>query len=281
IGMLVIGFGTSAPELTVSVLSALQGNPGLALGNAYGSNIANIGLILGAVAVVGPVTVRSGILRRELPILLGATLLAWALIADGRFGAADGWWQIGLFVLVIGWSLTEGLRKRGDPLAAEAARGIPGLSLRAALAWTLVGLVLLILASRILVWGAVGLAQALGVSDLVIGLTVVAVGTSLPELASALVAARRGEHDLALGNILGSNLFNTLLVAALSGVLAPQAVDPAMLVRDMPVLTALTVALALMGMGLGGPGRINRVEGAGLLAAYAGYSVWLVLSALP
>ncbi|MDX1593651.1 MAG: calcium/sodium antiporter [Gammaproteobacteria bacterium] len=280
IGILVIGFGTSAPELTVSVFSAAQGNSGLALGNAYGSNIANIGLILGVTALVAPITVRSAVLRRELPLLLGVTLLAWLLLADGRFGRADAAWQLGLFTLLVAWSVFEGLRNRNDPLAADAVREIPALSLRAGLAWTGVGLVLLVVASRVLVWGAVGLAQAVGVSDLVIGLTVVAVGTSLPELASALVAARRGEHELALGNVLGSNLFNTLLVASTAAMIAPGDVEPKLIARDLPMMAAFTVALLAMGLGLHGEGRINRVEGTALVTAFCGYTAWLAVGAL-
>jgi cation:H+ antiporter len=280
VGMLVIGFGTSAPEIVVSVFAALGGNPGLALGNAYGSNIANIALILGVSALVSPLLVRSGILRRELPILLAATGLAWLLLADGSFARSDGLWQLAAFGGVLAWSVWAGLRQRGDALAAQTDQELPEMTLKRGLLWLLAGLVLLVAASRVLVWGAVGIAQDLGISDLIIGLTVVAIGTSLPELAAGISAARKGEHDLAVGNVLGSNLFNTLLVAGLAGVIAPHAVDPALLARDFPVLVALTVALLVMGIGLRGPGRINRLEGGLLVAAFLTYTGWLAASAM-
>lgn len=280
VGMLVIGFGTSAPEIVVSVFAAMGGNPGLALGNAYGSNIANIALILGVSALVSPLLVRSGILRRELPILLAATGLAWLLLADGSFARGDGLWQLAAFGGVLAWSVWAGLRQRGDSLAAQTDQELPEMTLKRGLLWLLAGLVLLVAASRVLVWGAVGIAQDLGISDLIIGLTVVAIGTSLPELAAGISAARKGEHDLAVGNVLGSNLFNTLLVAGLAGVIAPHAVDPALLARDFPVLVALTVALLVMGIGLRGPGRINRLEGGLLVAAFLTYTAWLAASAM-
>lgn len=279
IGMLVIGFGTSAPEIVVSVLAAVQGNPSLALGNAYGSNIANIGLILGVTALVTPLAVQSRVLRRELPVLVGATALAWIVLRDGRFSSIDGLVQLGAFALVVGWSIVEGLRGRSDPLAADAAEAVPTLGRGRALFWLVAGLILLVVASRIVVWGAVRVATALGVSDLVVGLTVVAIGTSLPELASSLAAARKGEHDLAVGNVIGSNLFNTMLVAGLAGTIAPHSVEPALLARDLPLLAGFTLVLYLMASSLLGPGRINRLEGGLLLAGFVGYSAWLVLSA--
>jgi cation:H+ antiporter len=281
IGMLVIGFGTSSPEIVVSVFSAAQGNPGLALGNAHGSNIANIALILGVTALISPIVVKSRVLHRELPILLGATGLAWWLLGDGEFSSADAAFQLVLFSALVGWSVWEGLREREDILGEEYAREAHELPLRTALFWLAIGLVLLVLSSRLVVWGAVGIAEAFGVSDLVIGLTVVAVGTSLPELAAAIAAVRKGEHDLALGNVIGSNLFNTLLVAALAGAILPHAVEPALLSRDLPVLAVLTVALFLMGFGITGrQGRIDRLEGGLLVAAFVTYIAWLVLAIL-
>lgn len=279
IGMLVVGFGTSAPEIVVSTLSSLQGNPGLALGNAYGSNIANIGLILAVTALVSPIVVQSRVLRRELPLLLAATGLAWVLLTDGDFSLIDATVQILLFGALVGWSIREGLRSREDVLGEEVAEAIPDLPLGRGLFWIVFGLVLLILASRVVVWGAVGIASAFGVSDLVIGLTIVAVGTSLPELAAGVTAAHKGEHDLALGNIIGSNLFNTLLVAALAGAIHPHTVDTALLGRDLPVLAALTLALFVMSFGLRGPGRINRLEAAGLLLAFLAYTTYLITRA--
>lgn len=279
IGMLIIGFGTSAPEVTVSALAASQGNPGLALGNAYGSNITNIALILGVSASLAPITVHSRVVRREMPVLLTATVLAWWLLNDGQFSSADAGVQLVLFSVLVGWSVWEGLRESRDALGTELAGELPVLPLRAGLFWLLAGLVLLVASSRAVVWGAVGLAQAFGISDLIIGLTIVAVGTSLPELASAVAAVRKGEHDLALGNVIGSNLFNTLLVAALAGAILPHAVEPALLERDFPVLVLLTTALFAMAYGRGRQ-RITRIQGGILLLAFGCYTAWLIAEVL-
>ncbi|XOB91884.1 calcium/sodium antiporter [Pseudomonadota bacterium 24LQ007] len=278
IGMVVVGFGTSAPEMVVSALAASQGNPGLALGNAYGSNITNIALILGITAVIAPIAVHSQVMRKELPILALVTLAAAWLLFDGELSRLDATGLLVLFALVLGWSIWSGMRKTDDVFATEmdAELATHPMPIRNAMLWLVVGLVLLIISSRILVWGAVDLATRFGVSDLVIGLTIVAIGTSLPELASSIIAARKGEHDLALGNILGSNLFNTLAVVGIAGSIAPMAVANEVLIRDIPVMVGLTLALFVLGYGFRGPGRINRVEGAGLLAVFVGYTVYLL-----
>ena len=285
VGMLVVGFGTSTPELLVSAVSAFQGNPGLALGNAYGSNVANIGLILGLGALVRPLRVHSGILRRELPVLLGVTLLSWGLLTNGSISRIDAGILLTVFFVAILWLVRMSMGGGGDPLlqqvavAANAAKprsGGPGRIF----AEVLVGLAGLIISSRALVWGAVGIAEALGVGDLLIGLTVVALGTSLPELAATLAAVRKGEDDLILGNIVGSNLFNTLGVVGLAGVIHPLELGAEVLRRDFPVVTVMTLAVFVVGVGIRGPGRINRVEGACLVAAYIGYMVWLILPVL-
>ncbi|SFR59342.1 cation:H+ antiporter [Marinobacter daqiaonensis] len=278
IGMVVIGFGTSAPELAVSAIAASDGNPGLALGNAYGSNITNIALIVGLVALVSPISVHSQILRKELPVLLGISLLAgWQLI-DGSLSRLDGWVLLAVFAVVMTWSIVQGMRGTGDPLGGEieselAAHPMP---LKRAIMWLVVGLVLLLISSRMLVWGAVYVAQGLGVSDLIIGLTIVAIGTSLPELAAGLAAVRKNEHDLILGNILGSGIFNTLAVVGIAATIEPMAVESSVLYRDWMVMMALTVALFVMGFGLfGGKRMVNRPEGAILLVAYVAYTGYL------
>ncbi|WP_303721214.1 calcium/sodium antiporter [Malonomonas rubra] len=272
IGMVIIGFGTSAPEMVVSAFSAAQGNPGLALGNAYGSNIANIALILGLTALICPINVKSSILRKELPILLLITALAVLQLVDGFISRADAWTLLLVFAILMGWSIWQGMRHRSDSLSAD----IKPMPLKQALFWTFIGMLLLVVSSRILVWGAVEIARAFGVSDLIIGLTVVAVGTSLPELASALAATRKGEHDLALGNVLGSNLFNTLAVVGIAGTIQPMVVDSVVLWRDCTVMGGLTLALYIFGIGVRRPGRINRLEGAGLLVVYLSYNAYLV-----
>ena len=282
IGMVVVGFGTSAPEMVVSGLAAAQGNPGIALGNAYGSNITNIALILGLTALISPIAVHSQVLRRELPLLIAVTALAAWQLRDGNVTRGEALGLLTVFAVVMGWSILQGFRQRGDALGEEMSQELAThpMPLPRALVWLGVGLLLLIASSRLLVWGAVSIAQLLGVSDLLIGLTVVAIGTSLPELASSIIAARRGEHDLALGNIIGSNLFNTLAVVGIAGSIAPLAAEPEVFTRDMLVMGVLTLSLVIFGYGFRGPGRINRLEGAVLLTAYVAYTGWLAYSQL-
>jgi len=276
IGMVVVGFGTSAPEMAVSALAASQGNPGLALGNAYGSNITNIALILGITALLAPIAVHSQVMRKELPILILVTGFAGWQLWDGDLSRMDAIGLMLAFVVLIGWSIYQGLRQPDDALAKEMTEEVNAMPVRKAILWLVVGLLLLIISSRILVWGAVDLATTFGISDLVIGLTIVAVGTSLPELASSIIAARKGEHDLALGNILGSNLFNTLAVVGIAGLIAPMPVAPEVLTRDFPVMAALTLVLFAMCYGFRGPGRVNRFEGSALLLAFVAYTVYLL-----
>ena len=276
IGMVVVGFGTSAPEMAVSALAASQGNPGLALGNAYGSNITNIALILGITALLAPISVHSQVMRKELPILILVTAFAGWQLWDGNLSRMDAIGLMLVFVALIGWSIYQSFRQPDDALAKEMTEEVHTMPLRKALLWLVVGLLLLIVSSRILVWGAVDLATMFGISDLVIGLTIVAVGTSLPELASSIIAARKGEHDLALGNILGSNLFNTLAVVGIAGLIAPMSVAPEVLARDFPVMGALTLVLFAMCYGFRGAGRINRFEGGALLLAFVAYTVYLL-----
>lgn len=286
IGMVVVGFGTSAPEMAVSILAALQGDPGIALGNAYGSNICNIGLILGLTALIRPIAVQQGALKHELPILLAITGLAAWQARDGSLSRIDGLTLLIVFAILMFVSIRQGLRSRQMPAAPEPgpsgaqAEPIGDLSLPRALLYVLAGLLVLVASSRLLVWGAVTIAGHFGVSDLIIGLSIVAVGTSLPELASSLVAASKGEDELALGNILGSNLFNTLAVVGLAAGISPMQTEPAILLRDIPVMAVLTAALFLLGWApKDRAGRINRLEGALLLAVYVAYTLTLLKSA--
>ena len=281
IGMLVVGFGTSAPEMLVSALAASGGNPALALGNAYGSNITNIALILGVAALVRPLAVRSAVLRKELPVLVAVTALAAWQLRDGLVSRVDAIVLLGVFGGLMAWSIHAGRRTAPDPLAADVEREFEAedVHLRRSVVILVLGLVLLIASARGLVWGAVEIARGFGVSDLVIGLTVVAIGTSLPELASSVVAARKGQHDLALGNVIGSNLFNTLAVVGIAGAIRPADVGPDVLGRDVLVMAALTVGLFVVGYGFRGPGRIDRIEGGVLVAVYVGYTVFLVTRA--
>lgn len=282
IGMVVIGFGTSAPELMVSALAAVQGNPSLALGNAYGSNITNIALIAGLVALISPLTVHSQVIRQELPVLGVMTLISLWCLFDGVISRIDAVILLLLLGGFLGYSIWRSQRPGTDALQTDVEADAAGqnMSLKRSVIWTLIGLVLLIVSSRFLVWGAVSIAEAFGVSDLIIGLTVVAIGTSLPEFASSISAVRKNEHDLVIGNVVGSNLFNTLAVVGLAGVIQPIDVDPEVLVRDWPVMAALTLALLIFGIGLKGQGRINRLEGALLLASFVAYTAWLVYSVI-
>lgn len=283
IGMVIVGFGTSAPEMLVSALASSQGNPGIALGNAYGSNITNIALILGVTAVISPIAVQSSILRKELPVLLGITVVAAWQLLDGEITRIDGFVLLGLFAVLMGWSIWQGTRAPEDHMGAEFEQELVERAMPPAKAaiWLIVGLLVLIASSRLLVWGAVEIARGFGVSDLVIGLTVIAIGTSLPELASSLIAARKGEHDIAMGNIVGSNMFNTLAVVGIAGTIHPMSVESAVLTRDLPVMAVLTASLFVFGYGWrGGQGRINRFEGGLLMAAYLAYTVYLVTSVM-
>ena len=282
IGLTIVGFGTSAPEILVSTMASLNDNPGLAVGNAIGSNITNIGLILGATAILIPLSVHSGTVRRELPILLGTTVVAWLLLMDGQLDFQDGMILLGGLVFMLTWVIWIGLHSREkDPMGAEYAAEIPtDMSLGSSLFWLLFGIVVLVVSSRMLVWGAVGIAEAYGVSDLVIGLTIVALGTSLPELAASIASAVKNEPDIAIGNIIGSNMFNLLAVLGIPGLLRPSAVDTAVMSRDMPILLSLTVALLLMAWGFRGEGRINRLEGVILLTCYIGYQSLLYFTAV-
>ena len=279
IGMVIIGFGTSAPEMVVSALAAAQGNPGIALGNAYGSNITNIALILGITALISPIIVSSQVLRKELPILTLVTAIAAWQVWDGEISRLDAFVLIGILVGLMIWTIVQGMKKKADTFADEITQelDIRSMPIRIAALWLIVGLLLLIVSSRILVWGAVEIAQGFGISDMIIGLTVIAIGTSLPELASSVIAARKGEHDIALGNIIGSNLFNTLAVVGIAGLIHPMNVGPEVFSRDMMVMAALTVSIFFLGYGFRGrPSRINRIEGSILLACYIAYTAYLV-----
>lgn len=281
IGLTIVGFGTSAPEMLVAGVAASDGNPGLAIGNALGSNITNIALVLGVTAMVAALTVASETVRREIPILLAVSLLAFWLMSDGVLGFWDGVLLIGGMLVMIVLVVMLGIKSAntGDPVEAEYEGEIPeGMPMGKALFWTVFGIAVLLGSSKILVWGAVNIAEAFGVSDLVIGLTIVAIGTSMPELMASIMSALKHEHDLAIGNIIGSNMFNLLGVMALPGLIAPGAFDADVLSRDFPWMIGLTLALFVMAYGFRGPGKINRWEGAILLIAYVGYMGWLYQS---
>ena len=280
IGLTVVGIGTSAPEILISIVAASQGNPALAVGNALGSNITNIALVLGITAIVMPLTVKSETLRREYPIMFIVMLLALILVMDGHLGQIDGLILIsGLFVMLY-WMIQQGKKQKRDPMEKEFEQEIPKISNQKAFLWLAIGLILLIISSRGLVWGSVNIAKAAGISDLVIGLTIVAIGTSLPELAASIMSALKKEHDIAIGNIIGSNMFNLLVVLGIPGLISPHFIDTSILERDFPFMIGLSIALFLMAYGFKGEGRINRFEGGLLLGGYVAYMVVLYFTAI-
>jgi len=282
IGLTIVGFGTSAPEMLIAVMASLNASPGLAVGNAIGSNIANITLVLGMAALIMPLNVHSRILKKELPLLLGAMLLMSLLLQDNHLGRVDGMVLMSSVILLMGWVTRQAVLNRAeDTMYREFEQELPKpMSTRLDLFWLIIGLAFLVGSSRLLVWGAVQLAAEFGVSDLFIGLTIIAVGTSLPELAASIAAALKNEHDIAIGNVVGSNMFNSLAVMGIPGLIYPSKLGAGVLNRDVPVVFILTIALVIMVYGLKGHGRINRIEGAILLACFVGYQVLLSFTEL-
>jgi cation:H+ antiporter len=281
IGLTIVAFGTSAPEMLVSAVAALQGNAGLAIGNAIGSNIANMALVLGVTALIAPLTVHSNTLNREFPLMLIVMVVALMLLWNGLLSRMDGLILLAGMAAVVLWTIhlarTSGAQ---DPLIEELTEEIPAHMPKGRAWWLLAsGLALLLASSKLLVWGAVGIAQHYGVSDLVIGLTIVAIGTSLPELAASVMAARKNEHDIAVGNVVGSNLFNIMAVLGIAGTIAPTEVDSAVLYRDFPLMLILAVALYLMARGFSrnGHGIIRRWAGMLLLLVFLAYQTGLFL----
>ena len=279
IGILIVGFGTSAPEMVVSAIAAMEGNPALALGNALGSNIVNIALILGITAIVAPITVNSKIVKKEIPLLLLIVLASGYLLLDNSLTLGEGIVLISGFFTLIAWSIVSAFRGRGDTLEAEMDSELieHEMTLKVGIIWLVIGLLLLIASSRLLVWGAVGVAHEFGVSDLIIGLTIVALGTSLPELAASVIAARKGEHDIAIGNVVGSNMFNILAVIGIATIIAPMNGIPVeVLNRDWIVMFVLTIALLVMSYGFRNKeGKITRFEGMILVVCYIAYNSYL------
>ena len=274
IGLTVVGIGTSLPEMLVSAIAALDNTPGLALGNALGSNVANVGLIVGTTALLAPLAMHSRVLRREFPVLLGVVAITGLLLIDAQLSRAEGFGLLAGMIGVLIWMGWQSTRSssESDPIAREIDAALPQAQpLIQSVTQALIALVVLLISSRVLVWSAVGLAEQIGVSDLVIGLTIVAVGTSLPELAAAIASVRRGDDDLAIGNIIGSNLFNLLGVLGIAAVITPFAVDGMSLARDYGIMTAFMLALVIVGFGIGRRGHIARLEGGLLFAAFIAY----------
>ncbi|MCH8544332.1 MAG: calcium/sodium antiporter [Alcanivorax sp.] len=266
IGLTLVAFGTSAPEILVSATAALTGSSDLAIGNALGSNIANIGMVLAITLLVRPILITPGTRQRDLPVYLLVAALTGLVLLDGTLARREGVMLLGAMFLM-GWLMWQ-FRQRDtieDPeLPAHGSSALKDWGL------FITGLVMLLVSARMLVWGAVELALSLGVSETVIGLTLVAAGTSLPELAASVAAALRGHADLAIGNIVGSNIMNLVAVLPVPALLAPGIMDPALVSRDFPAMLLLSAALLILVL-IAGRRRLGRSAGLLLLAGYAGY----------
>lgn len=277
IGLTIVSLGTSAPEFIVAIMSSLEGKPGLAIGNAIGSNIANISLILATTAIILPISVRAGIVSRELPLLMLVTFISILLLWDRQLSRFDGVLLIVGMVFVLNWIVRHAKQQPEEEVKKEFDIELKHkMSTSKAILLLCFSIILLLVSSRILVWGATGIASYFGISDLVIGLTIVAIGTSLPELAASIAAAWHNHHELVLGNLIGSNIFNILGVLAIPGLLAPGEVEPEVVSRDLPVMTILTVAMFTAAYSFGHHrGRITRYEGIALLTCFFGYLIYI------
>lgn len=277
VGMLIVGFGTSAPEMLVAAVAGLQGNPGLGIGNAIGSNITNIGLVLGITTIIVNLPIYSRVIKIELPIILLSGIAVYGLMLYGNgFSRLDGWVLAISLVIIMGTLTHFSVNSPTPILAAEACAELPEvLPLKSSTFWTLAGLILLIASSKLLVWSAIEIAQLLEVSDLVIGLTIVAIGTSLPELAAAIASALKKETDFAIGTIIGSNIFNTLGVLAIPAIIGVSHIPEGVIDRDMPIMLGITALLLLLSIGFWQRFKITHKEGLILLACFIAYQVLL------
>lgn len=276
IGLTIVSFGTSAPEILIAIMSAGNGSSDIAIGNAIGSNIANIALILGAASLFMPIPVASEVLRREIPLLFAVVLFSTALMLDLNLSRIDGAAAIITLLLCLGWLVWQSNSRAEDSIGAEFEDNIEqDGSIKSSAIMTVIALVVLLVSARVLVWAAVEIARAANVSELMIGLSIVAVGTSLPELAATIASILRREFGLAIGNVVGSNLFNALAVVGVVAMLAPGDIDIMVRNRDAVVHIALTICLVIFCVGYKRQGRINRVEGFLLLCAFVGYQWFL------
>jgi cation:H+ antiporter len=275
IGLTIVSLGTSAPEMFVSTMAALEGAGGLAVGNAIGSNIANIALVLGVTALVAAIPIKKKLIKKEIPLLLLVTIIAGLVLADLVLDLFDAFILIAALVVAI-YLLFQQSSDSGEAIIDEDEQAeIDAMPAKKAIFWLVVGLAALMISSKMLVWGATSIAQAFGISDLVIGLTIVAIGTSLPELAASVTSALKGHHDIAIGNIIGSNIFNLLAVLPIPGLIAPLVIESAVIERDYAVMLGLTIGLVVI-IGLSfRRGTIPRFTGIILLASYVAYMVLL------
>ncbi len=278
IGLTIVAMGSSAPEVVVSFNAALKDKAGLAIGNAIGSNIANVGLVLGIAAIVTPLHVQSATLKREIPVLFGVMLLAFFLMLDQEMTYFDGLILLFSLVVYLVWLTVSAIkgRNKNDLMLEEIIDELPEkMATWKASLWVIVGLLLLQISSNLLVKGATGIAASMGVSDFLIGVTIVAVGTSLPELAASITGVLKGEHELAIGNVIGSNIFNLLAVLGVPAIISTVSVEQQILVIDYAFMFGLTIAVCFMAWGhKNTPGKITRLEGSILLALFIGYQAY-------
>jgi cation:H+ antiporter len=279
IGLTIVSMATSAPEILVSIVAALRDEPDLAIGNAIGSNIANIGLVLGATALIRPIELKSATLRREMPALLAVSLLTVALFLDSVLNRVDGFVLLTALVIVIIWLVRLGLRSSAnDPMQSDFEAEIPSdMKTPVAVIWLVIGLGSLLWGADLLVDGAIEIARTVGVSEVVIGVTLVALATSLPELAVSAVSAVRGEYGLAIGNIVGSNIFNLLAVIGIAAAIQPAVLPPTVLSLHIFVMVAFTLVLFAMTYEYDGRAAVSRFEGFMLVVAYLAFSAYVVL----
>jgi len=277
IGLTIVAFGTSAPEIFVSAAAALQNNPNLAIGNAIGSNIANVGLVLGITALLVPIRINAEIIQKQFPIMFLVMLVSLAVFFNAYLGRTEAIILIALLIIFILYTVINERKQTPYVDESEMELGTPGVS--GSVIWLIVGLILLVASSKILVWGAVDIAQRLGVSDLIIGLTIIAIGTSLPEVATSVASALKGKPDLAIGNVVGSNIFNLLAVIGTAGIIAPTKIYSDVMARDVPVMFAITILMVLFATPWRSNHLLTRFSGAILLAGYVIYLGYLVIQA--
>ena len=278
IGLTVVSVGTSAPEILVAAAASIEGTPLLAVGNAIGSNIANIGLVLGITALIAPLPFSQTVLKAELPWLLGATMLALILMFDLHLSFLDGVLLLSGLGLIL-WRLVMNQQTAGAEVSESIQEELDELQHMPrgqAIFWLVTGLLVLLVSAEVLVWSATQIAEALGVSELIIGLTIVAIGTSLPELAATVGSAVKGHSDIAIGNVVGSNILNILAVLANPGLSGGTDIEVVALWRDCGMMLALTLLLALFAYAIGSQPVITRFEGAVMLAAWCGYNLLLI-----
>ena len=279
IGLTIVAFATSAPEILVSIIASVRGEPALAIGNAIGSNIVNIGLVLGLVAVIRPIEISSATVRRELSMLLAVSLLTVSMFLDTYLSRVDGFVMLVSLSMIIIWLIRIGHRTPDtDQIALDFDAEMPSfVSKRDTIIQLVVGLAFLLLGAELLVDGAVDIARRLGVDEMLIGIVLVALGTSLPELAVSLTSALKGEYGLAIGNIVGSNIFNSLAVIGIAAAIQPSSVPPSVLSLHVFVMVAFTLVLFATTFAHDQKQQISRIEGLSMLTAFIAYEIYTIM----